>query len=170
MFPRGSLIRINEWYTVARDPLSGHVKPNVGTRLSSEDVGAGIAARLVNAKRPKIAVADPSIFVADVVMRAESRWSMNDDGKLVPTATDAEHAYDDTGRPLSPEAWLDGLRTTAPHLFEASAGGGASGGSSGDGGPVRVRAKADLRTPKEKSAYIEKHGLDAFTKLPLTVR
>jgi hypothetical protein len=63
VLPRGSLIRINEWYTVARDPLSGHVKPNVGTRLSSEDVGAGIAARLVNAKRPKIAVADPSIFI-----------------------------------------------------------------------------------------------------------
>ena len=62
VFPRGSLIRTQEWYTVARDPLSGHVRPNVGMRLSSEDVGAGIAARLANTRRPKIAVADPSIF------------------------------------------------------------------------------------------------------------
>jgi hypothetical protein len=35
---------------------------------------------------------------------------------------------------------------------------------------VRVRAKADLRTPKEKADYITKHGLDAFAKLPLTAR
>lgn len=106
--------------------------------------------------------------IADVVMRAQSRWSMSDDGKLVPTTS--EHAYDDAGGPLSPEAWLDALRTTAPHLFEASAGGGASGGSPGDGGPVRVRAKSDLRTPKEKSDYIAKHGYDAFAKLPLHAR
>jgi hypothetical protein len=61
-------------------------------------------------------------------------------------------------------------RTTAPHLFEASAGGGASGGSPGDGGPVRVRAKADLKTAKEKSDFIEKHGYAAFAKLPLNAR
>ena len=109
--------------------------------------------------------------IADVITRAQARWSLGEDGKLAAIA-DGERADAgaDGDQPPTPEAWLDGLRTTAPHLFEASAGGGASGGGSGDGGPVRVRAKADLKSAKDKSAYIEKHGLDAFAKLPLTVR
>jgi hypothetical protein len=41
---------------------------------------------------------------------------------------------------------------------------------SSDGGPVRVRAKADLKTAKEKSDFIEKHGYAAFAKLPLNAR
>jgi hypothetical protein len=35
---------------------------------------------------------------------------------------------------------------------------------------VRVRAKADLKSAKDKSAYTEKHGLDAVAKLALTAR
>jgi hypothetical protein len=98
---------------------------------------------------------------------AQARWSLGDDRRLV-AITDGERADADphSDRPLSPEVWLDGLRTSAPHLFEASAGGAASGGGPGDGGPVRVRAKADLKSAKDKSAYIEKRGLDAFAKLP----
>ncbi len=59
-FPRGSLIRIGEFYTVEKD-ISGYVKPNVGTRLSNKELGVAIA----NKSKSKIwegCVADPSIF------------------------------------------------------------------------------------------------------------
>ena len=60
-FPRGSLIRIKEWYTIGKDAYGG-LKANVGMRLSNEDLGAGIAHRMRNMKYPRFAVADPSIF------------------------------------------------------------------------------------------------------------
>lgn len=104
----------------------------------------------------------------DVIRRAQSLWSVGDDGGRAPAISDQD--YDGAERPESPESWLDSLRTTAPHLFEASVGGGAPGGSTSDGGAVRVRCKGDLRTPKEKSDYIAKHGYDALVKLPLTAR
>lgn len=59
--PRGSLIRIREWYTVAKDE-QGYVKPNQGLRLTNEELGAGIARKLKGLPKPKVAVADPSIF------------------------------------------------------------------------------------------------------------
>ncbi len=60
-FPRGSLIHVKEWYTVQKDE-SGFYKPNVGLKYTNEEIGAGIARRLKNLPRPRIAVADPSIF------------------------------------------------------------------------------------------------------------
>lgn len=59
--PRGSLIRVREWYTVAKDE-QGYVKPNVGLKLTNEELGAGIARRLKALPKPRVAVADPSIF------------------------------------------------------------------------------------------------------------
>lgn len=63
-FPRGSLIRVREWYTVAKDE-QGYVKPNVGLKLTNEELGAGIARKLKTLPKPRIAVADPSIFAED---------------------------------------------------------------------------------------------------------
>lgn len=60
-FPRGSVIRISEWYTVAYDDYK-NLKPNTGRKLSNEDLGAGIARRMKKWWTPKITVADPSIF------------------------------------------------------------------------------------------------------------
>jgi hypothetical protein len=109
--------------------------------------------------------------IPDVITRAQTVWSIGDDGGLVASTPDGGRAYHPDGdRPLSPDAWLDGLRTTAPHLFEASTGGGASGGGPGDGNAVRVRAKADLKSAKDKSDFIAKHGYNAFAQLPLNVR
>jgi hypothetical protein len=34
-------------------------------------------------------------------------------------------------------------------------------------GSLEIKAKSDLRTPKDKVAYVAKHGLEAFEKLPL---
>ena len=60
-FPRGSLIRVRELYTVQYDE-SRIVKPNIGKKLTNEDLGAAIARMLKTLPNPKIAVADPSIF------------------------------------------------------------------------------------------------------------
>lgn len=59
-FPRGSIIRVDEWYTVSRNDF-GEISPNVGLRLTNTDLGAGIAKRSAG-RRYVGCVADPSIF------------------------------------------------------------------------------------------------------------
>jgi hypothetical protein len=60
IFPRGSLVRVNEWYTVAKG-RDGLVKPNEGLRLKNKDLGAGVAQRC-HGRTWSVSVADPSIF------------------------------------------------------------------------------------------------------------
>ena len=60
VFPRGSLIRIKEWYTVARKD-DGTLQPNVGQRLTNLALGNGIAQRSMRYNFSGC-VADPSIF------------------------------------------------------------------------------------------------------------
>lgn len=59
-FPRGSLIRVGEWYTCEREK-DGSSKPNVGLRLNNEQLGRGIA-QMSEGSRWSGCVADPSIF------------------------------------------------------------------------------------------------------------
>ena len=59
-FPRGSLIRTNEWYTAATGP-DGMVKPNEGQRTTNNSLGEGIGFRAGNVPW-RGCVADPSIF------------------------------------------------------------------------------------------------------------
>lgn len=61
VFPRGSLIRVKEWYTVAHEE-SGWAKPNVGLKFTNEELGAGIGRMMKTLPKPRIAVADPAIF------------------------------------------------------------------------------------------------------------
>jgi hypothetical protein len=51
------------------------------------------------------------------------------------------------------------------HILKASDAKG-SGAPHGDGTPGSVRTTADLKTAAEKAAFIGKHGLEAFKKLP----
>jgi hypothetical protein len=60
IFPKGSLIRFDEWYTVARE--HGEIKPNVGLQLSNEALGQGIWERTLN-RQWSGCVADPSIWI-----------------------------------------------------------------------------------------------------------
>lgn len=60
-FPRGSLIRVGEWYTVMKDQ-QGYVKPDVGMNLNNKQVGAGIVGRSQGTNW-RGCVADPSIFI-----------------------------------------------------------------------------------------------------------
>jgi hypothetical protein len=59
LFPKGSLIRIDEWYTVAYE--KGQVRPNVGLQLTNEQLGQGIWERSMN-HNWQGCVADPSIW------------------------------------------------------------------------------------------------------------
>lgn len=63
--PRGAMVKISEWYGIANDG-----SPNVGIRLDSGPVGAGIRRRDLELKEQyglhvRYGVADPSIFARD---------------------------------------------------------------------------------------------------------
>lgn len=65
IFPRGSLVRVGEWYTVARDS-AGQIKPNEGLRLSNTQLGVGIA-KITKRVQPGLhrwqgCVADTQVF------------------------------------------------------------------------------------------------------------
>lgn len=60
-FPRGSIIVVDELYTVKKNPKTKLSEPNEGTKLSNEELGKLIA-RKSEGKRFHGCVADPSIF------------------------------------------------------------------------------------------------------------
>lgn len=60
VFPRGSMIRMDEWYTVQHDE-AGLPKPNKGLRLGNSALGEGIALRS-RGRDYSGCVADPAIF------------------------------------------------------------------------------------------------------------
>lgn len=62
-FPRGSAVRVGEWYTVRRQP-NGLPEPNVGLKLNNDRLGAGIYERS-KGRTWDGCVADPSIFTAE---------------------------------------------------------------------------------------------------------
>lgn len=66
-FPRGALIRYREWYGAKQDD-DGNTIPNVGLRLTAEEVADGIKQREsgdVHGNKQLSGVADPAIFTQD---------------------------------------------------------------------------------------------------------
>lgn len=59
VFPRGSMIRVDEWYTVSHK--NGNIEPNKGMRLTNLALGAGVGHR-VDGRNFSGCVADPAIF------------------------------------------------------------------------------------------------------------
>ncbi len=66
--PRGSMVRVGEWYTVAKK-RDGSCDPNVGLKYTNEQLGAGIAQRSVSkaffgaqGRQWRGCTADPSIW------------------------------------------------------------------------------------------------------------
>lgn len=107
--------------------------------------------------------------LTDVVLRGSGMWHLDDSGRIVAKDAQGDLMYGaDSVSLLSPKEWMESsLREAAPHFFEPSGGGGANGGG-GPGGTnrINIRFKSDLKTSAEKAAFIGKHGLDAWTKLP----
>lgn len=101
----------------------------------------------------------------DILLRAKRTFSLSNDDKAVAVGPDGQPVFGKDGStPLTPKEWLDSLRQSAPHLFEAQASGsGAGNGSSAFSG----NAKRSQMTAAEKAAYISKHGQEAYLKLPM---
>jgi len=69
-----------------------------------------------------------SAALEDVVLRAKQTFKVVD-GKAVAHDAEGTVIYGKDGtNPLSTTEWIGGLKTSAPHLFEESKGGGAHGG------------------------------------------
>src|SRR6185436_8304747 len=70
-----------------------------------------------------------------------------EDGKVVAKGADGAPVYRG-GEPMTPESWLAGLPTEAPHLFKPSKGGGANPtpGGGGNNGAVRTIAAGSTLT------------------------
>lgn len=111
----------------------------------------------------KMGVADTAID--DFVSRGMATFQAHEiGGKDVAVQLDEEGSPvrgKDGKTPLMPEEWGEGLRESAPHLWPASAGGGANGGGSGtkskDGKP-----DADKMTPKQMLSIGLKVARDAL--------
>jgi hypothetical protein len=63
-FPRGALIKYREWYGIAKDS-KGDFVPNVGLKLTAEEVGKGIKEREVPGESISYGVLDPAAFSED---------------------------------------------------------------------------------------------------------
>ncbi len=63
-YPRGALIRYQEWYGCKQDE-SGASIPDTGLKMTAEEVGAGILSRSRRGHEFTYNVADPAIFAVD---------------------------------------------------------------------------------------------------------
>jgi len=101
----------------------------------------------------------------DFLARGERVFKMTEDGDVKPLDPKGEIVYGKSGvEMLTMDEFTKGLAETASHLFKASGGGGAS--NTGEGGAINIRARSDLKTVKEKSDFISKHGQEAYLQLP----
>jgi len=92
----------------------------------------------------------------DILARGRKTWKL-EDGKPVPKEGDRLLYGKDGKAPLTFEEWAQALLTTAPFLFEASAGGGAGGGADkGAGGFAGGKPDLAKMPPQERLKYI--HG------------
>lgn len=90
-FPRGALVVYREWYGAPKDSLGLSI-PNVGLRLTAEEVADGIAEREksdLHAGRVMTGVADPSIFhenggpsIADRMSARKVFWRPADNARV----------------------------------------------------------------------------------------
>lgn len=84
-----------------------------------------------NVKSAAVASGVLPTAVDDVVLRAKTTFRVQD-GKAVAVDASGNVMYGVDGQtPLSIDAWMKNLKTSAPHLFAGSQGGGGQGGRGG---------------------------------------
>lgn len=99
----------------------------------------------------------------DIILRARSVFSLNEDGVPVAVDKDGQVIYGKDGKtPLSPLEWAEGLRESASHLWPRAQGAGQVGDKGGKGGGKKRSEMSAL----EMAAYIKEHGQEAYLKLP----
>lgn len=82
--------------------------------------------------------------VEDAVFRAGGLFEVNDEGNVVPRE---DAGLDESGKPLTPQAWLASMREKAPHWFPVPEGSQSHGGG---GNPAAPRAWKDAKSTKDK--------------------
>lgn len=96
----------------------------------------------------------------DVLLRGRARFKLQD-GKAVPVDQDGKVIFGKDGtNPQSISEWLADLAPAAPHLFEASTGGGAKPGPTGQAGQKQMKRKDwEAKDPASKSAFLKEGGV-----------
>lgn len=95
----------------------------------------------------------------DAMLAASRDFELDDEGN--PVAKEGRFGKD--GKPLTLKEWFAEMKETRPHWFPANANGSGSGQSGSD---VRAGTPRSQMTPKQKAAFISKHGKDAYLALP----
>lgn len=96
----------------------------------------------------------------DIVARGKTVFAVDENENIVAmSGKDKIYGADGT-TPLSPDEWLQGLKKTAGHFFERSAGGGAEGGNKDVPGGMDREAFNNLPA-QERLKLARKHGATA---------
>ncbi|MGJ8525186.1 hypothetical protein LMG33818_000894 [Halomonadaceae bacterium LMG 33818] len=94
----------------------------------------------------------------DAIYRGNDIFTVDDEGNVIPK----ENAgLDAKGNALTPKAWLESMRETAPHWFPVPKGSGATGANGG-----KASLKRSTMSASDKREFIEKNGQSAYLKLP----
>lgn len=94
----------------------------------------------------------------DAYLHAQSLFDIDDEGNSKPKEG---AGYDANGQPLTMKAWLETMRESKPHWFPVPKGSGAPG-SNGNGSSKK---RSDM-SAEEMHAYLQKHGQQAYLRLP----
>lgn len=97
--------------------------------------------------------------IADVIARGRNIFRLEESGdelRIVPKDTEGQIIFGKDGKtPLAPDAWLEGLKESAPHFFPGSTGGGSTGGPGKAGGNVitlpRQHTQAEFEAAYERA-------------------
>lgn len=99
----------------------------------------------------------------DLILRAKGTFQLNDEGEAVAVDANGDVLFGKDGKtPLSPAEWAESLKESAPHLFPRAEGTDAGGHKQQGSGAL----KRSEMTSADKTAYIRKHGQQAFLRLP----
>lgn len=88
--------------------------------------------------------------VTDAILRSREFFDIDDNANIVAKET---AGFDEKGNKLTPKAWLESMKETAPHWFPVPKGTGAMG--SGAGGSSAPRAWGEANSVADKVAFIK---------------
>lgn len=102
----------------------------------------------------------------DAVIGSAVDVEIDDDGRVQTfvRGQDGNPMVDTTGNYLSVGDYAKSLKDKMPHLFKGTTASGS--GSRTQGSPAPTGKKRSDMSVAEKSAYVSKHGQDAYLKLP----
>lgn len=124
---------------------------NLSTELNAQVVGSAV-------KTASIKAGIVGTAIDDVLMRANSVWTVKD-GKPVALNKDGNTIWlDGTTEPLTLDKWVESLNDTAPHLFGESKGTGAKNAKYDANTKTMTRQSFDAISQKDRSSFFKDGG------------